>query len=193
MSNNFSCLTHKFSRVLEPLKGENRPALTHIFSVQHAAPFSHAQGCANGSLHGAAKYYESGNNALRAAHLHDDMKSYGSETEAICLFSGEAAVHKHGSTQHRKIMWQDQYSATWCSPTVQAVYSKQAENLSVGKTKSYWTNNIIPYGSPIFKAVQQKRCKALYTALTKSPTAPEDAVGEGSERSNVDWSVAVPQ
>ena len=49
-----------------------------------------------------------------------------------------------------------------------------------------------PYGSPIFKAVQQKRCKALYTALTKSPTAPEDAVGEGSERSNVDQSVAVP-
>jgi len=49
------------------------------------------------------------------------------------------------------------------------------------------------YGSPIFKTVQQKRCKALYTALTKSPTAPEDAVGEGSERSNVDWSVAVPQ
>jgi hypothetical protein len=38
-------------------------------------------------------------------------------------------------------MWQDQYSATWCSPALQAVYSKQAENLLVGKTKSYWTNN----------------------------------------------------
>ena len=47
------------------------------------------------------------------------------------------------------------------------------------------------YGSPIFKAVQQKRCKALYTALTKSPKSPEYAVGEGSERSNVERSVAV--
>src|SRR5712692_57623 len=48
------------------------------------------------------------------------------------------------------------------------------------------------YGSPIFKAVQQKRCTALYTALTKSLKSPEYAVGEGSEWSNVDWSVAVP-
>ena len=50
----------------------------------------------------------------------------------------------------------------------------------------------LTYGSPIFKAVQQKRCKALYTALTKSPKAPEYAVGEGSERSNVERSVVVP-
>ncbi len=42
---------------------------------------------------------------------------------------------------HRKIMWQNQHSAIWCSPALQTVYSKQAENLSVGKTKSYWTNN----------------------------------------------------
>src|SRR6266516_1291407 len=70
-------------------------------------------------------------------------KSYGSETEAICPFSGEAAGHKHGSMQHRKVMWQDQYSATWCSPTVQAVYSKQAENLSVGKTKSYGSGPLL--------------------------------------------------
>ena len=48
------------------------------------------------------------------------------------------------------------------------------------------------YGSPIFKAVQQKRCKALYRALKKSPKSPEYAVGEGSERSNVDRSVAGP-
>jgi len=38
-------------------------------------------------------------------------------------------------------MWQDQYGATGCSPALQAVDSKQAENLLVGKTKSYWTNN----------------------------------------------------
>src|SRR5215831_7650513 len=42
---------------------------------------------------------------------------------------------------HRKIMWRDRYSATGCSPALQAVDSKQAENLLVGKTKSYWTNN----------------------------------------------------
>ena len=52
--------------------------------------------------------------------------------------------------------------------------------------------DLLSYGSPIFKAVQQKRCKALYTALTKSPKSPEYAVGEGSERSNVARSVAVP-
>ena len=51
---------------------------------------------------------------------------------------------------------------------------------------------LMTYGSPIFKAVQQKRCKALYTALTKSPKAPEYAVGEGSERSNVERSVGGP-
>src|SRR5499427_8625408 len=50
----------------------------------------------------------------------------------------------------------------------------------------------LSYGSPIFKVVQQKRCKALYTALTKSPKSPEYAGGEGSERSNVERSVAVP-
>src|SRR6266700_4798975 len=48
------------------------------------------------------------------------------------------------------------------------------------------------YGSPIFKVVQQKRCTALYTALTKSLESPEYAVGEGSEWSNVEWSVPVP-
>ena len=38
-------------------------------------------------------------------------------------------------------MWQDHHSATWCSPTVQAVYSKHAENVSVGKTQRYWANH----------------------------------------------------
>src|SRR6266568_7335422 len=47
-------------------------------------------------------------------------------------------------------------------------------------------------GSPIFKAVQQQRCKASYTALPKSLKSPEYAVGEGSERSHVDQPVAVP-
>ncbi len=49
------------------------------------------------------------------------------------------------------------------------------------------------YGSPIFKAVPKKQCKALYRALTKSLKSPESAVGEGSGRSNVEGSVAVPQ
>ena len=48
---------------------------------------------------------------------------------------------------------------------------------------------ILTYGSPIFKAVQQKRRKALYRALKKSPKSPEFAVGEGSERSHVGRSV----
>src|SRR6266446_2019435 len=141
LSNNFSCLTHKFSRVLEPLMGENRPALTHIFSVQHAAPFSHAQGCANGSLHGAAKYYESGNNALRAAHVHAVMKSYGSQTEAMCLFSGKPLDTTMVIMLHRNVMWQDQSTPPGANPLQRLTYSKYVENLSVGKTKSYWTNN----------------------------------------------------
>jgi len=70
------------------------------------------------------------------------MKDYGSETDAIAPFPGEAAGHKHGHMLHRKFMWQDRRSATQRSPTVQAVYSKQAENLLVGETKSYWTNNM---------------------------------------------------
>ena len=58
-------------------------------------------------------------------------------------FFWDAVGHKHGLMLHRKIMWRDRHSATGCSPALQAVDSKQAENLSVGKTKSYWTNNTI--------------------------------------------------
>ena len=46
--------------------------------------------------------------------------------------------------------------------------------------------------SPIFKAVQKKRYKALYRALKKSPTAPESAVAAGSERSHIEQSVGTP-
>src|SRR5215831_14292544 len=69
------------------------------------------------------------------------MNGYGSEIDASPPFFWEAIGHKHGLMLHRKIMWRDRYSATGCSPALQAVDSKQAENLSVGKTKSYWTNN----------------------------------------------------
>src|SRR5713226_5923570 len=51
----------------------------------------------------------------------------------------------------------------------------------------------LTYSSPIFKVVQQKWCKALYTVLKQSPTPPEYAVGEDSEGSNVDRSVVVLQ
>ena len=44
-------------------------------------------------------------------------------------------------------------------------------------------------GSPIFKAVQQNRYKALYRALQKSPTAPECVVAAGSEQSHSTQSV----
>ena len=50
----------------------------------------------------------------------------------------------------------------------------------------------LPYGSPIFKAVQQKRCKASYTTLRRSPRGPECAVGEGSEHSDAPRSVGAP-
>src|SRR5882672_4540470 len=76
LSNNFSRLTYKFSRVFEPLKAKNRPVPTHIFSVEQAAPFSHNQGCANSLFHNETKIYESGHNTIRKAHLHDDMKNY---------------------------------------------------------------------------------------------------------------------
>src|SRR5713101_4567860 len=52
--------------------------------------------------------------------------------------------------------------------------------------------HINTYGSPIFKAVQQKWYKALCRALTKSPKSPEYAVGEGSEPSHIDRSAGVP-
>jgi hypothetical protein len=69
------------------------------------------------------------------------MNGYGSAMDASPPVFWEAVSHKHGLLLHRKIMWWNRYSATGCSPTLQAVDSKQAENLSVGETKSYWTNN----------------------------------------------------
>jgi hypothetical protein len=69
------------------LKGENRQAPTHIFSVQHAASFAHDQGCANGLFLGATKNYGSEHNTIKEGHLHEDMKSYESENEAIVPFS----------------------------------------------------------------------------------------------------------
>jgi hypothetical protein len=55
----------------------------------------------------------------------------------------EAVGHKHGRMLHRKMMWRDRYSATGGSPALQAVDSKQAENLSVGKTKSYGSRPLL--------------------------------------------------
>jgi hypothetical protein len=49
--------------------------------------------------------------------------------------------------------------------------------------------NVKTYGSPIFKVVQKKWFPALYRALTKSPIAPESAVGAGSTLSDVEPSV----
>jgi len=134
-------LTHKFSLVFEQLKGENRHVLTHIFSVQLVAPFSHAQGCANGPFHGATKNYVTEHNTARKAHLHDDMKGYVAETDAIFPFSGKPLATKNGPMLQRKVIWQDQPNANGANLLNRLTYSQQAENLSVGKTKSYWTNN----------------------------------------------------
>ncbi len=115
--------------------------LTHIFSVQLVAPFSHAQGCANGPFHGATKNYVTEHNTARKAHLHDDMKGYVAETDAIFPFSGKPLATKNGPMLQRKVIWQDQPNANGANLLNRLTYSQQAENLSVGKTKSYWTNN----------------------------------------------------
>jgi len=106
-------LTHKFSLAFEPLKGKNRHVLTHIFSVQLVAPFSHVEVCANGPFHGATKNDVAEHNTMREEHLHDTMKSYGSEIDAICPFSDEATGHTNGPMLHRKVIWQDQPHARW--------------------------------------------------------------------------------
>lgn len=109
--------------------------------MQHAASFSHDQGCANGLFLDATKNYGSGNNALKAVHLHDDMKNYGSEIEAMCPFSGKPLDTTMVIMLHRKVMWQDQSTPPGANPLNRLTHSKQAENLSVGKTKNYGTNN----------------------------------------------------
>src|SRR6266704_3439898 len=74
------------------------------------------------------------------------MNGYGSEMDASPPFFWEAVGHKHGLMLHRKIMWRDRYSATGCSPALQAVDSKQAENLLVQQSfrqvqvYTFWTD-----------------------------------------------------
>ncbi len=58
-----------------------------------------------------------------------------------------------------------------------------AEGRGAGQFKYVEDFAFSTYGSPIFKAVPKKRCKALYRALKKSPKSPELAVGAGSEPS----------
>ena len=105
--------------------------------MQQAAPFSHDQGCANSPFRDATKKYIADYNTAREAHVHDDVKSCGSETDAIFPFPGEAAGHKNGPMLHRKVMWQDQPTPHDTNPLNRLTYRKQAENLSVGNTKSY--------------------------------------------------------
>src|SRR5262249_43652357 len=45
------------------------------------------------------------------------------------------------------------------------------------RVQKLFLTDLRTHGSPIFKAVQKKRCTALYRALMKSPTAPAYAVG----------------
>src|SRR6266849_2360799 len=51
-----------------------------------------------------------GHNTIRKAHLHDDMKNYGSETETMCPFSGKPLDTTTAIMLHRKVMWQDHKS-----------------------------------------------------------------------------------
>jgi hypothetical protein len=85
------------------------------------------------------------------------------------LFFWEAVGHKHGLMLHRKFMWLDRYSATGCSSALQAVDSKQAENLSVGKTKSYWTNNNNALAMPGFDHGVGHSLLLLYDAKGRVP------------------------
>src|SRR5262249_24370274 len=104
------------------------------------------------------------------------MNGYGSEIDASPPFFWEAIGHKHGLMLHRKIMWRDRYSATGCSPALQAVDSKQAENLSVGKTKSYWTNNTLPAPLPgdLLQSVNR------FAGQVEMPSDVEHTTGCGS-------------
>ena len=83
-------------------------------------------------------------NTMIEGHLHDARKSYGSESEAIFPFPGEAAGHKNGPMLHRKFMWQDHSNLHSANSLNKLTYRKKVENLLVGKTKSYWTNNMKP-------------------------------------------------
>ena len=109
--------------------------------MQHAAPFSNAQDCGKGLFHGATKNYVTDHNTMREQHLHDGRKSYGSESEVIFPFPDEAAGHKNGPMLHRKFMWQDHSNPLSANPLNKLAYRKKVENLLVGKTKSYSTNN----------------------------------------------------
>ena len=92
------------------------------------------------------------------------MNGYGSEMDASPPFFWEAVGHKQGFMLHRKIMWRDLHSATGCSPALQAVDSKQAENLLVGKTKSYWTNNTLPAFLAHRPRIEQRITALIYQA-----------------------------
>ena len=97
--------------------------------MQLVALFSHAQGCANGLLHGVTKNDVAEHNTLREAQLHDDMKSYGSETEAICPFCSEAAGHIH-TTRENHPMNQEVFAGQWkhIRGELQAWWGKLAES-----------------------------------------------------------------
>ena len=58
---------------------------------------------------------------------------------------------------------------------LQSIASKEADLRLAHIT----TVQDIPYGSPIFKVVREKPCKALYTPAKRSPTAPECALVRG--------------
>ena len=64
-------------------------------------------------------------------------------------------------------MWQDQPNANDANPLNRLTYSQQAENLSVGKTKSYWTNNTD--GLPAFLAHCGVPHEVIHEALTRLP------------------------
>src|SRR5712691_9983364 len=89
---------------------------------------------------------------------------------------------------------------TYARPRAEKFLEERGLALSEAKTRivhikegfNFLGFHIRTYGSPIFKAVQQKQCKASYTTLRRSPRGPECAVGEGSEHSDAPTSVGAP-
>jgi hypothetical protein len=83
----------------------------------------------------------------------------------------------------------DRQVTAWCYNLPQVTGARRntayvVRLVDVAKTLAfpeYYLDKLQTPGSPIFKAVQKKRYKALYRALTNSPKSPEYAVGAGSE------------
>jgi hypothetical protein len=75
---------------------------------------------------------------------------------------------------------------TACGHAYEAVASPGAHKTCRGVRRLVGSLRALTSVSPIFKAVREKRYKAVYTPARRSPIAPESALVRGSEPSNGD-------